>query len=954
MKNIRFEGVQKVKGEKIFACDYLPADMDWGAVYYSVMILRGKYQDKIIKIPCSPNILEKVPKEFECDLIITANDLRDNNISNILNADSKDFYLVENDSQLRYCGQPIAFAYFLNPENLRKFKKWYKENDLFEYTDSREPLLEQDIIKLTNPLSFPIQLGNKKYYADKHYVRYNDGSNDEFSNSVKVSEVLTDTEKDYNYYTHIFYKETKLSKYNPYSLIQKVSINQEFEDFINEAVDLLKNDSLPLNEANLLIKIKQKHESKYSDFQDYYNKVKNYFEKIGNLKSRQYLDKIKSEFDSNIWSTLERSFFSQNTDAAFLEPEGGLARYEDTSKTMYIVYGTQSTNSDISSIKKLSNNLIENVVYTATYPGGGFGGRDKSTFPTLISIAALFSKVDVKQLPVRILYDRFEQFQAGLKSHSAVIKSKIAYTDEGKIRAYMSESIFDGGGENNLSGPVISLGTLQSTGAYNIAKAAASAYCVITGASPSGSQRGFGVPQVNLAIECLIDEIAEKQKIDPISIRKINATQKTTQQNDKDITGSPFVNRIINIDILDKAIESKLWKERISTKQQKDKNFLKYGVGFALGMQSFGTSSDAVVIEIRFNEKKGLEIYSSAIDMGQGTATAIAKSVFNKLSLEPTKVNLGENERFRILYNKDNWDKAKSKESNSMSASVTAFFHLFAVEQTCDILFKYGLKKAAEKKYNITISDTDYLKDGFLHTQNRQISISELVEYAIQNNLVTGVMLHTYFKVDFAHGIFKIDEEKEENLYIDALALRKGQGTDYEPIKPQSITYPTDRSNFLRSLYASAGQIVKVEVNTKTGVVKVKEAHTLVDAGEIHHKDLLGGQIEGGFAMALSHTLYEELPSAPIGADGSWNFHKYKIARAADLISIKHEIEYLDTYPHGILTENNPKISKKGIGECLASVTSPAIINAIAHAIGVRINSLPITPDKILTALNNK
>ena len=141
-------------------------------------------------------------------------------------------------------------------------------------------------------------------------------------------------------------------------------------------------------------------------------------------------------------------------------------------------------------------------------------------------------------------------------------------------------------------------------------------------------------------------------------------------------------------------------------------------------------------------------------------------------------------------------------------------------------------------------------------------------------------------------------------------------------------------------------QFAEVEVDTETGKVKVTKIVAAHDIGRVLNRQTLENQFHGGIIQGMSYALMEErIMDRNLGKVLNTNFNTYKVPTILDI----PEIEVI------IVSEGDSLISNtgvKGVGEPAIIPTAGAIANAIYNAIGVRIKSLPITPDKILTALS--
>ena len=144
----------------------------------------------------------------------------------------------------------------------------------------------------------------------------------------------------------------------------------------------------------------------------------------------------------------------------------------------------------------------------------------------------------------------------------------------------------------------------------------------------------------------------------------------------------------------------------------------------------------------------------------------------------------------------------------------------------------------------------------------------------------------------------------------------------------------------LSSSGAGGVQFAEVAVDTETGFVKVKKITCVQDGGLIVSKLTAESQVNGGIIMGMGYALYEErVMDRTSGVVLNPNFETYKIVGIADVPEL--DVVLLDMPERGVI----------GIGEPVTIPTASAIANAVANALGVRVNSLPITPAKILEAL---
>jgi len=137
---------------------------------------------------------------------------------------------------------------------------------------------------------------------------------------------------------------------------------------------------------------------------------------------------------------------------------------------------------------------------------------------------------------------------------------------------------------------------------------------------------------------------------------------------------------------------------------------------------------------------------------------------------------------------------------------------------------------------------------------------------------------------------------------------------------------------------------VELDVNEETGEVNILNAVVAQDVGKAINPHLIEGQIDGGFAMGVGYTLMEDL-NVVNGKIKNNKLSKYLIPTSLDTIDFKKIIVEDE--------ESSAPFGAKGIGEPVIVYVAPAILNAISHAIGARINELPATPDKILKTIKS-
>ena len=256
------------------------------------------------------------------------------------------------------------------------------------------------------------------------------------------------------------------------------------------------------------------------------------------------------------------------------------------------------------------------------------------------------------------------------------------------------------------------------------------------------------------------------------------------------------------------------------------------------------------------------------------------------------------------------------------------------------------------KDIKVTSADTGVTPDGGASSASRQTYISGnavlLAAKTVKRMLLQefGFWQEKAGTITLREGYIWVNGEKTE-ISVSALIARcRGKGIMtighgwYNP-----TTIPLDEETGQGEpyeVYSFASHVVEVEVDTETGEVTVLKIAAAHDVGQAVNPMHVEGQIEGGAVMGMGYGLYEEIKIAR-GAIRTPSFATYLIPTALDVPQVMPIIveECANTGPFGA----------KGLGEPPLVAPAAAIANAVANAIGVRITSLPITPEKIVAAL---
>jgi len=312
-----------------------------------------------------------------------------------------------------------------------------------------------------------------------------------------------------------------------------------------------------------------------------------------------------------------------------------------------------------------------------------------------------------------------------------------------------------------------------------------------------------------------------------------------------------------------------------------------FGFGYGEGFPDYSEAS----IEIKDDGQ--LLIRTAAADVGQGVETVVTQIAAEVLNTNTSQFSIVEG------------DTHTTKNSGSTSATRQTYFTGNAVKNAAqDLLGKIYF--FASKEFGTNYPEMT-VKEGYAYPVGEEDK-----------------------KLSFREIAYRVQEEGEE---------LKGEGTFY----PETYDYDENgQSPKTYVAYTFMTQIYEVEVDTDTGLVDVLDVKTALDVGKAINPKNVEGQIEGGTTQGIGMALMEE----QVIKDGitlNPNMTGYVVPTAMDVPDFESRlIENSDAEgPYGA----------KGIGEPVAMAANPGIANAIYDAIGVRITDLPITPEKILKAL---
>jgi CO/xanthine dehydrogenase Mo-binding subunit len=456
--------------------------------------------------------------------------------------------------------------------------------------------------------------------------------------------------------------------------------------------------------------------------------------------------------------------------------------------------------------------------------GGGFGSKLDTYAYEHIAILLAYKC----RKPVKIVFDRQEEFKATSTRQPTVIYIKQGCDKEGKLLFRDIKMVLDNGARTSWGATTPSVMMMPITSLYRVENVRYDAKCVYTNNTYSQAMRGYGNPQATFAIESSLDMLAEKAGIDPIEIRKINKNQPgdDTPQGFK-ITTCGLAQCIDEVE-----------KELI-TKGTKEKGV---GVGVASLIHVGGGAriykSDGCGAILKMDDYGKVDIFTGGTDMGQGLDNIIAQIVAEELGLLVEDINVVHSDTDVCP-----WDVGAHASRSTFVAGNAA---LGAAKKVKKKILEFGSKILDAPTEDLV------LKDRLIFVPNdpeKSMPIDKLLRKAHFSPGGTMLMADHFY------------DPMNENM-----------GRDFKG--NMSMTY------------AFGVHGVKVKVDEETGKVQVLDYVAAHDVGRAINPLLLEGQVYGGVIMGLGYALTEEVMLRD-GENMNPNFRDYKLFTAKDAVSIK-------------------------------------------------------------------
>jgi CO/xanthine dehydrogenase Mo-binding subunit len=459
------------------------------------------------------------------------------------------------------------------------------------------------------------------------------------------------------------------------------------------------------------------------------------------------------------------------------------------------------------------------------------------------------------------------------------------------------QSVLDGGGYGSYGvASTYYTGALQTV-TYEIPAYRFDGARAFTNKPPCGPKRGHGTPQPRYALEAHLDRIACDLGLDPAEMRQAHLVPPNSLTANFLRVGSMGLGPCI-----DKVVEASGWKER--------RGKLPYGRGLGLacssyicgaGLPIYWNSMPQSGVQLKLDRGGGVTVFCGSVDIGQGSDSVLAYVVAEVLGIDPFDIRV-------VTADTD----LTPVDLGSYSSRVTLMTGNAAVQ-------------AAERARELLVA-----------------AVSEKIAIPAT-------------RVALADGrAFDVEDPEKGMSFADAVVLAEAKfgtiGTVGSYTPPPSAGRYRGAGVGPSPAYSYSAAVVEIDVDPETGIYTVPKVWIAHDVGKCINPVLVVGQVEGSVYMGLGEILMEEMAYRS-GVNGNV-VHKFPSLLEYKSPTTK-EMSEVETFLVEDPDTNGP-FGAKEVGQGPLLPIPPAVANALYDAVGVRVDEVPATPEKVLAALKSK
>jgi CO/xanthine dehydrogenase Mo-binding subunit len=494
--------------------------------------------------------------------------------------------------------------------------------------------------------------------------------------------------------------------------------------------------------------------------------------------------------------------------------------------------------------------------------------------------------------PVKITLTREEVFYCHRGRHPVLMWVKTGVTRDGAITAMHFRSFLDGGAYGSYGvASTFYTGALQTV-TYDVPRYKFEGVRLFTNKPPCGPKRGHGTPQPRFALEVQIDKIAEQLGLDPAQMRRQHLAPANSVTANYLRIGSMGLGPCI-----DKVVEGSQWGEKYRK--------LPYGRGIGIACSSYLCGAGLPIywnnmphsgVQLRLDRQGGVCVMCGSTDIGQGSDSILAYIVAEVLGIDPFDI--------RVVTADTDLTPVDLGSYSSRVTLMTGNAALQAAERARELL-----TIAVAEKLSAPIENITFAERRAFDVENPEVGVTfaEAVQLAEAKYGTIGTV--GSYSPPRSPGKFK------------------GAGVGPSPA------------------YSYSAAVAEVDVDPHTGIVTVERIWIGHDIGQSINPTLVMGQVEGSVYMGLGEALMEEM---------AYRANRNIVHKFPSMLEYKSPttLEMCDVVTYLIEDPDpNGPFGAKEVGQGPLLPVPPAIANAVYDAVGVRIDEVPITPEKVLAAL---
>ena len=572
---------------------------------------------------------------------------------------------------------------------------------------------------------------------------------------------------------------------------------------------------------------------------------------------------------------------------AQIEPHAVLAEFDPATQRLTVQSVTQVGYYLQLTLGRCLEMDLSRIRVIKPFIGGGFGARVEVL--NFEIVAALLARAAAGTVIMQLT--REENFLTHRGRPQTDVTLRLGMRRNGQITACACEVVQRGGAYAGYGIVTILYAGALLQGIYDIPAVKFDGYRIYANLPPCGAMRGHGSVDVRHAFECVLDRMARELGLDPFAVRRANFVQAPTRTMNGLVVNSCGLS-----ECLDRVERASNWHARIGRLPPGK------GLGMACSHYVSGaakpvhwTGEPHAVVNLKVDFDGSITAFTGAADIGQGSSTMVAIAVAETLgvSLDRVRVVAGDS-------------AITPKDNGAYSSRITFMVGNAAIDAAKSL--KAILIEAAARKLEAKPEDIECISEQFQVGSGSQASLpfAEVVKAA----LVGGGAINV-------KGTFICPPEAQGGTHKGG-AVGSTMGFSY------------------------AAQVVEVTVDEAIGAISVDRVWTALDCGYAINPLAVEGQIQGAVWMGMGQALSEEtryLNGLPAHA----NLLDYRVPTIAESPPI--EVQIVESHD-----PNGPFGAKEASEGALAGFP-PALVNAVANAIGVDFDELPLTPDRVMQAL---